>query len=199
MKPTKLPPQRSSRVRLRAALAVCTVAALAACSSGQVDRQSSTGAQAGASPAPSATPTLAPPTDESFLQSAAQIVAGRYALGVVGQKRGQSSAVRALAGRIASDAAESSRWLSAYAAKKHITISNRPKIRASYQYSQLTGRSGAAFDRSFLQAIHIDTSIAHDTFEQELKNTKDPALRTFAQHQMTEFQAQLKQSSAHTV
>jgi uncharacterized protein (DUF305 family) len=194
-----MPTQNSIRVRVRAALVTCTVVALAACSNGQVGQRSSTGAQAAASPAPAATPTLAPPTDESFVRSAAQVVAGRYALGAIGQKRGQSNAVRALAGRIASNAAESSRWLSAYAAKKHITISNRPKIRASYQYSQLTGRSGAAFDRSFLQAIHIDTSIAVDTFKQEGKTAKDPALRTFAQRQTNEFQAQLKQSAAHSV
>jgi putative membrane protein len=156
---------------------------------------------ASGSPAASATPVAAASgavTDESFVQSASQAEAGRYALAVVAQKRAHGSAVRELANRIASDSSQFSRWLAAYAAKKHIAVSSQPKVRAAYQYSQLSGLSGAAFDRTFLQSISIDTSIALDSFKQQRSHAKDPALAGFIKRQIAQFESDLAAAHAQS-
>ena len=178
---------------LKTPLAACIVAVLAACSNQPPSPKSSNAAVAIATPVATASPTTAPLSDDGFMRSASAVEAGRYALGVIGQKQANSNAIRSLAARISSDAAESSRWLDAYARKKNVHIAAHPTIRAAYQYSQLTGRRGAAFDRSFVQAIRIDTTIALDSFKQELRHTKDPALQNFAKRQIAQFESNLKQ------
>jgi putative membrane protein len=172
--------------------------AISACSANV--SQGSTTAPAPAAPtnAPVSATVQAPgETDEEFVESAAQLEAGRYALGVLGAKRAHASVLRTLGQQLSSQSAATTRWLAAYARNKRIPIETRPKTRAMYQYSQLEGRSGADFDRAYAQTIATDVQIALDTFAQQIRTAKDPALREFAGRVAAQLESNLKQAQAY--
>ncbi|MDQ2664017.1 MAG: DUF4142 domain-containing protein [Candidatus Eremiobacteraeota bacterium] len=162
---------------LRILLAAYGVVTLAACTPAQTTSHDAAPTPvATAAPAPSTSPVQ---NDGDFVKSAVQIELGRYALGVAGLKRAHARELRALAKQVSSDGSASNRWLVGFARKHRIRVPSHPNLRATYQYSRLVGLSGAAFDRVFAQSVVVDASLALDTYKQELRNTKDAALRDF--------------------
>jgi len=135
--------------------------------------------------------------DEDFVKAAAQIALGRYALGRAGLKRAHAPELRALAKRISSEGSASSQWLGDFAQKHHIHVPSHPKLRATYQYSRLVGMSGAEFDREFAQSVSVDASLALDTYKQELRNTKNAALRNFVKGSIPKLEASMKLAQKH--
>lgn len=151
---------------------------LAACSSNNAPSQSASAAPTvAASAAASATPHE---TDEEFVQAAARIASGRYAIGALGLQRAHSGAVRALAKKIAGDGAAASRWIADYAKRHKIDIKKQPRTRAMYQYARLSSERGAAFDKGYARAVITDAGLSVGRFEEASRNAKDPALRAFA-------------------
>lgn len=151
---------------------------LVACSSNNASSQSATAAPTlPASAAPSATPHE---TDEAFVQAAARIASGRYAIGALGLQQGHSGAVRAMAKKIANDGAAASRWIADYAKRHRIDIKKQPRTRAMYQYARLSSERGAAFDKGYARAVVTDAGLSVGRFERASHNATDPALRAFA-------------------
>lgn len=180
--------QRASSLAITAAVALLT-----ACSGNLPQNPSKTATVA--TPAASAPPAQAPApapadvSDSDFVHAAAQIEAGRYALGVLGVKKAQSSSLRHLAHAMSADAAVSSRWLSDYARKHHLPTKVKPKTRAMYQYSQMSGMVGGAFDAAFAQAVLTDSTLSLDRFTAAANGAHDAALRAFAKGALAHLQS----------
>lgn len=187
--------KRASYLGIAASLALLT-----ACN-GSVQQNPTENATA-AAPAASATSAAAPAAtpsasaDADFVRVAAQTEAGRYALAVLGIKKAQSSAMRQLARTMSQDAATASRWLADYARKHGMPGKVTPKTRAMYQYSQMSGLSGSAFDRAFGQAVSTDASLSLDTFQEAASSVRDPALRAFAKRAAAQLQSDAKRAGA---
>ncbi|HKU80534.1 MAG TPA: DUF4142 domain-containing protein [Candidatus Tumulicola sp.] len=176
-----------------------SVALLTACT-GNVQQNPSESATAGPAAAQTtATPSAAPQgaSDSDFAHAAAQIEAGRYALAVLGTKKAQSADLQHLARAMASDAAASSRWLDGYARKHGLPAKVTPRTRAMYQYSQMSGLSGSAFDRAFAQAVSTDAALSLDRFQAAASGAHDPALRAFAKRAAMQLQSDASRAGAH--
>lgn len=177
-----------------------SVALLTACSGNLTQNPSENSAVATpATSAPvAALPTPAPSSvsDSEFVNAAAQIEAGRYALGVLGAKKAQSSSLRRLAHAMSADAAASSRWLLDYAREHHLPTKVSPKTRAMYQYSQMSGMTGGAFDAAFARAVLTDSTLSLDRFEAAASGAHDAALRAFAKGALAHLQSDARLAGA---
>ena len=121
--------------------------------------------------------------DADFLQSVAQDTLGQYAIGALAQNKAQDPRVKALAKTVAANATSANEMLKKLATSHGITPSTKPTIRASYQYSTLSEKSGASFDQAFASQVGIDASIAADTCADYAAHGSNPELRTFAKEQ----------------
>ena len=74
-------------------------------------------------------------------------------------------------------------YVRSYASHHGITLTNKPVLRATAQYGNISGASGASFDRAFTDAVEIDANIALGTYRSEAEHGNDAALRAFAAHQ----------------
>ncbi|HEU5481221.1 MAG TPA: DUF4142 domain-containing protein [Candidatus Tumulicola sp.] len=178
-----------------AALVAAGTVAFAACSSSAPQEPIATSAPANATATPAPEQTQGE-SDAEFVQSAAQTEAGRYALGAIGVQRANAAPLKSLAANMSSDAAASSRWLTAYASKHGIHVDNHPKVRTMYQYSQMTGLTGSAFDRAYAQAVNTDASLSLDAFQTAAHVAADPRLREFAKRAAAQLEANSKQARA---
>lgn len=130
--------------------------------------------------------------DASFVQSAQQDVLGNYALASLARGKAQDPSAKALADQVASNAAQASIFIKAYAKKNGVTLESQPSIHASNQYSNISSEKGPAFDKGFAQAIYVDTNMSLDTYKDEATSGNDPALREFAKKQLAAMQQYAK-------
>jgi len=177
------------------ALVAAGTVSFAACSSSAPQEPIATSAPANAPATPAPEQTQGE-SDAEFVQSAAQTEAGRYALGAIGVQRASAASLKSLAANMSSNAAASSRWLAAYASKHGIHVDNHPKVRTMYQYSQMRGLTGSAFDRAYAQAVNTDASLSLDAFQTAAHVAADPRLREFAKRAAAQLEANSKQARA---
>jgi putative membrane protein len=133
----------------------------------------------------SAAAATAPKAETSFVVQAQEDALGQYGLGVLGQKKAASHAVKSLAREVATNAAKVDFYLKNYAKAHGITPASKPTLRASYQYDEISSISGAAFDRAFARRIYEDTTLATSTYHSYVVSARDPTLKKFAQEQET--------------
>ena len=176
------------------------VAILTACN-GNVQQNPSQAlvASSAAPTATAATPSAAGASsnsDADFVRAAAQTEAGRYALAALGLKKAHGNAMQRLARAMSADASASSRWLATYARQHGLPSRTTPKTRAMYQYAQMSGLSGSAFDAAFAQAVSTDASLSLDTFQEAAGQARDPALRAFAKRAGAQLQAEARTAGA---
>jgi putative membrane protein len=121
--------------------------------------------------------------DADFLKSVAQDALGQYAIGTLAQNKAQDPRVKALAKTVTANASSANETLKKLASSHGITPARKPTVRASYQYSTLTEKSGSSFDQAFAGQIGIDASIAADTYADYAEHGNNPELRSFAKEQ----------------
>jgi putative membrane protein len=121
--------------------------------------------------------------DADFLNGVAQDALGQYAIGTLAQNKAQDPRVKALAKTVTANATSANETLKKLASTHGIAPASKPTIRASYQYSTLTEKSGSSFDQAFADQIGIDASIAADTYADYAAHGSNPDLRTFAKEQ----------------
>jgi putative membrane protein len=121
--------------------------------------------------------------DADFLKGVEQDALGQYAIGALAQNKAQDPRVKALAKTVTANATSANETLKKLASSHGIAPASKPTIRASYQYSTLTEKSGSSFDQAFAGQIGIDASIAADTYADYAAHGSNPDLRTFAKEQ----------------
>jgi predicted outer membrane protein len=126
--------------------------------------------------------------DASFVQSAQQDVLGNYALASLARNKAQDPSAKALADRVAANAAQASIFIKSYAKTHAVALESQPSIHASNQYSNISSEKGPVFDKGFAQAIYVDANMALDTYKDEAASGSDPALRDFAKKQLAAMQ-----------
>ncbi len=121
--------------------------------------------------------------DADFLTGVQQDTLGQYAIGALAQNKAQDPRVKALAKTVTANATSANETLKKLASSHGIAPATKPTIRASYQYSTLTEKSGPSFDQAFAGQIGIDASIAADTYADYAAHGSNPQLRNFAKEQ----------------
>jgi hypothetical protein len=132
--------------------------------------------------------------DSSFLKTAVQIQAGRFALASYEQQHGSGRA-KAFAASIASQSAQDSRMLTTLAKRFGVTPPKGLLVQDQYHYGQLQGLSGSALDKTFAREFRISNQINADTYKEEVKSGSNATLKTYAkqraaavQHELTTLQ-----------
>jgi putative membrane protein len=127
--------------------------------------------------------------DTDFVKSVQQDALGQYAIGSLAQNKAHDPRVKALAKTVAANAASANDTLKKVASSHGIMPENKPTMRASYQYSNLSEASGPAFDQAFAGQIRIDASIAADACADYAAHGSNPQLRSFAKAQAATLKA----------
>jgi hypothetical protein len=128
--------------------------------------------------------------DTSFLNTAVQIQAGRFALATYEQQHGSGRA-KAFAASVASQSAQDSRMLTSLAKRYGITPPKDLLVQDQYHYGQLQGLSGSALDASFVRELRISDQINADTYKQEVQSGSNATLKAYAKKRSAAVQQEL--------
>ena len=123
--------------------------------------------------------------DSSFIQSAQGDALGAFALASLAQNKAQDPKLKALAEQIATNADKANMFIKTYAKTHDVTVDNKPSLRATSQYGDISSLSGKSFDQSFATDMKIDANIALSDYQDEAQNGTDPALKAFAKQQLS--------------
>jgi predicted outer membrane protein len=128
--------------------------------------------------------------DSTFLQSAIQIQAGRYALASYEQQHG-SGRTKSFATSVAAQSAKDSRTLASWAKRYGVTPPKGLQVQDQYHYGQLQGLSGSALDKTFVREFRISDQINLDTYKAQAKNGSDGQLKTYAKQRASAVQQEI--------
>lgn len=131
-------------------------------------------------------PARAADVHETVLVQTQQDLLGQYALAALAKNKASTSAAKALASDVATNANKANAWLVTYAKQHGITLPNKPGIVEDEQYGELQGASGSSFDKLFGQDLTVDTQLRVDDLK-TLANTSGP-LASFAKKQLSAMQ-----------
>lgn len=124
------------------------------------------------------------PVDSQFIKTAQRDALGEYAIATLAQKKAGNHRVTALADKVASNASAADLYLNDYAKAHSVSLSDKPTLLASLQYSNLSALSGVAFDRRFAERMHMDTVIHADDYRSYLTTGRNAALLGFAKREL---------------
>jgi putative membrane protein len=133
-------------------------------------------------------------SDTDFVQEAMQNEVGQYDIGLLGQRKGSSPAVKGLGAHLAGEGSAAVEQLRKIASERHIAFAEDAELRAKAQYQDLESRAGRDFDQTLAHDATIDADIAMDTFADEAEHGSDPALRQFAAAELAKLRTDLKMS-----
>jgi predicted outer membrane protein len=126
--------------------------------------------------------------DASFVTTSQRMALGAYALASLAQKQAQTPTAKTLAKQVLTNSASATAFLKSYASSHNVQLDNKASLNALNQYGNIASAKGAAFDKAFGNAMHIDAKIAMDTYKDEAAHGSDPALRNFAKKQLAALQ-----------
>ena len=121
-------------------------------------------------------------TDEDFIKHAARANAIEIQAGKLAMSKTTNAEVRAFAETLVNDHTAAAKELAQWATKKNVVLKDDdPAVKIKLdKHKWLDTKTGADFDRQFVEAMISDHSDAVMLFSFESRNTKDPALKKFA-------------------
>jgi putative membrane protein len=117
--------------------------------------------------------------DRQFVAQAAAGGMAEVQMGQLAQEKGQSDAVKQLGQTLANDHQQANQQLQSIAQAKQIDVPPSLDQRHQQKISQLQSKSGAAFDRAFIQEVIKDHTKDIAEFRTESNKTQDAALKDF--------------------
>jgi putative membrane protein len=136
---------------------------------------------AGAGSAASAPASPTPPmTDASFLSQAAASGRAEIELGLLAARRGAAIAVRRLGQQVAREQKPLNAQIVRLATGRGLSPANAPDAPSQQEYDTLSGLTGRAFDRAYLQGRLAAQQEQLALFQGEIENGTDPEVKAFA-------------------
>jgi putative membrane protein len=117
--------------------------------------------------------------DRQFVAHAAAGGMAEVQMGQLAQEKGQSEAVKQLGQSLVNDHQQANQQLQSIAQAKQIDIPSSLDQQHQQKISQLQTKSGAAFDRAFIQEVIKDHTRDVAEFRTQSNKTQDPALKDF--------------------
>jgi putative membrane protein len=117
--------------------------------------------------------------DRGFIRDAAKANQDEIDLGKLAQQKSSNAQVKSYGQTLVNDHSKNLKELENLAAKNGVSVQPFQGATARAEYQRLEGLSGAMFDRSFASQMIQDHEKAISMFEQALKDTQDPAMRTY--------------------
>lgn len=119
-------------------------------------------------------------SDADFAVNAANGGMSEVELGKLASEKATNAEVKAFGAMMASDHAKANEQLMALAEAKHITLPPTVADEQAKVKNELSTKSGAEFDKAYVDVQVKDHKKTVDLFEEASKNATDPDLKTFA-------------------
>lgn len=118
--------------------------------------------------------------DRMFMDKAAQGGMAEVELGHLANQKASSAAVKDFGQRMVTDHSQAGDKLKGIAATKNVTLPGSVDAKDKALYDRLSGLSGEAFDKAYMQAMVKDHVQDVAEFRKESKAAKDQDVRSFA-------------------
>jgi putative membrane protein len=118
--------------------------------------------------------------DNDFMTEAAQGGMAEVELGKLAASKATNAEVKKFGQLMVSDHSKANGELKALAAKKGVTLPTDTDSEAKATIDDLKGRSGADFDKEYVENMYEDHKHDVAAFEDEAQNASDPDVRAFA-------------------
>ena len=129
---------------------------------------------------PASAPAAASATDRRFVQEAGAASAAEIALGKLATEKASRDEVKQFGQQMVADHTKSGDELKQLAGAKGMTPSDTPTPAQQKAAGQIAQRSGAAFDKSFLNQMALDHKKTIALFRRESRSGSDPDLKAYA-------------------
>lgn len=129
--------------------------------------------------------------EKEFLKNAAQLGLTEVQMGKLAQKRGSSETVREHGSMMVADHGKANSELMALAKEKGVELKRELAGAQKEQLDDLAKKSGAEFDREYIELQVKGHRKAIDMFQDAAKDAKDPDIKAFAQKQLPHLQHHL--------
>jgi putative membrane protein len=145
-----------------------------------------------ADPMTSATGGDVPSSDRKFIEKATIGNMAEVKLGKLAQEQGSSQAVRDFGARMVQDHTKANAELQKVATAKGVTVPGTIDKAAQSDYDKLAKKSGADFDKAYVNGMVSDHKTDIAEFQKEVKSGKDADLQAFASKTLPTLEDHLK-------
>jgi putative membrane protein len=145
-----------------------------------------------ASAQPASAPAAASSTDRRFVQDAGAGGAAEVALGKLATQKSSRDDVKQFGQQMVDDHTKAGAELKQVAGAKGMTPPDAPTPAQQKTADQLARRSGASFDKSFLNQMVLDHEKTIRLFKRESRSGADPDLKAFATKTLPTLEGHLK-------
>jgi len=118
--------------------------------------------------------------DKSFIQEAYQDGLAEVDMAQMAQRKTGNADVKAFAEKIATDHAAANTTLKSLADSKKVSTASGPSMVAQGKGKLLDGKTGADFDKAYIDAMISDHKKDIEAFEKEANEAKDQDVKNFA-------------------
>lgn len=116
--------------------------------------------------------------DRTFMDKAAQGGIAEVQLGQLAQQKASSQAVKDFGAKMVHDHTMVNDQLMMLASKQGVNLPTSMNAKDQAEYNKLSGMSGGAFDRAYMQAMLKDHRMDIAEFNKESEKAKDPQLKS---------------------
>lgn len=116
--------------------------------------------------------------DRMFMDKAAQGGLAEVQLGQLAQQKGSSQAVKDFGAKMVHDHSMVNDQLMMLASSQGVTLPTSMNAKDQAEYNKLSGMSGAAFDKAYIQGMVKDHKMDIAEFNKEAAKAKDPQLKS---------------------
>lgn len=130
--------------------------------------------------------------DRMFMDKAAQGGMAEVQLGQLAEQKAASQSVKDFGGRMVMDHSQANDKLRNIASEKSVTLPGALDAKDKALYDRLSGLSGDAFDRAYMQAMVRDHVQDVAEFRKESKMARDADVRSFASNTLPTLEEHLR-------
>lgn len=129
--------------------------------------------------------------EKEFLQNAAQLGLTEVEIGKLAEKKGSSTDVKEHGAMIVSEHSKGNQELKALAKEKGLDLKLEPAGAQKHMIDALAKKSGAEFDKEYIEHQAKDHRKAIDMFQDAARDARDPDIKAFAQKHIPHLQSHL--------
>lgn len=130
--------------------------------------------------------------DQKFMMKAAQGGMAEVQLGQLAEQKGSAQGVKDFGARMVKDHSDANDKLKSLASSKGVTLPTTLDAKDQALSDKLSGMSGAAFDKMYMQSMVKDHRMDIAEFMKESSSGKDPDVKSFASMTLPILQDHLK-------
>jgi len=131
-------------------------------------------------------------SDKSFVKDAAKGNQFEIQAGQLAEKQGQSEMVKQLGQQISADHMQANQQLQSVAQKDNLQMPTEPANER--ELKDLSKKQGAEFDNKYVELMVKDHQKDIKKYEKQAKDTKDPAVKQYAEQNIAILQKHLQMS-----